>query len=137
MARLRALLDFFERKMFVIRTNVPHKNTKCNLARQEYGMRNPRKGHEGPRNVISERLRRARLAFNPPLTQDELSGRLAVQQLLLDRVAITKIENGQRCVFDFELAALTKVLKVDVRWLLGIQPSGGPLNETGRASDGV
>ena len=69
-------------------------------------MRNPRTGHEGPRNIISERLRRARLAHNPSLTQDELSGRLAVKQLILDRVAITKIENGQRCVFDFELATI-------------------------------
>ena len=100
-------------------------------------MRNPRAGHEGPRNAIGERLRRARLNFHPPLTQDELSGRLAVNQLILDRVAITKIENGQRCVFDFEIAPLATVLKVDVRWLLGIQTSGGPNKKARRASDGV
>lgn len=100
-------------------------------------MRNPKTGHEGPRNVINERLRRARLAFNPPLTQDELSGRLAVKQVVLDRVAITKIENGQRCVFDFELSTLAEVLKVDVRWLLGIQTSGGPSMPKGRSSDGL
>ena len=29
-------------------------------------------------------------------------------------------EGGTRCVFDFELIALAAVLKVDVRWLLGI-----------------
>ena len=100
-------------------------------------MRTPKTGHEGPRNVISERLRRARLAFNPSLTQDELSGRLAVKQLLLDRVAITKIENGQRCVYDFELAPLAEVLKVDVRWLLGIQASGGPNKKNVSSSDGI
>ncbi len=100
-------------------------------------MRNPRTGHEGTRNIISERLRRARLAHNPSLTQDELSGRLAVKQLILDRVAITKIENGQRCVFDFELATIAEVLKVDVRWLLGIQTSGGPNKRNGRSTDGV
>jgi hypothetical protein len=71
-------------------------------------------------------MRLARLAFDPPLTQDQLSGRLAVRQLLLDRVAITKIENGQRCVFDFELPVLAEVLKVDVRWLLGTHTTGGP-----------
>jgi len=60
------------------------------------------------------------------LTQDDLSGRLAARQLFLDRVAITKIENGQRCVFDYELPALAETLKVDVRWLLGIQDLGGP-----------
>lgn len=100
-------------------------------------MKNPGTGHEGPRNAISGRLRRARLAFNPPLTQDELSGRLAVKGLLLERVAITKIENGKRCVFDFEVAALSEVLKVDVRWLLGMQTSGGPANRNGRSTDGV
>lgn len=71
-------------------------------------------------------MRRARMAFSPPLTQDQLSGRLAARQLFLDRVAITKIESGQRCVFDFELITLAEVLKVDVRWLLGMQASGGP-----------
>ena len=66
------------------------------------------------------------MAFEPPLTQDQLSGRLARRQIFLDRVAITKIENGQRCVFDFELPALADTLSVDVRWLLGIQTVGGP-----------
>ena len=75
---------------------------------------------------MSDRVRRARLAFEPSLTQDQLSGRLAAKQIFLDRVAITKLENGQRCVFDFELIALAETLKVDVRWLLGMQSSGGP-----------
>lgn len=73
-------------------------------------------------------MRQARLAFNPPLTQDQLSGRLAALGAALDRVAVTKIEGGQRCVFDFELPVLADVLKVDVRWLLGTQESGGPVN---------
>lgn len=77
------------------------------------------------RNLIGGRLRHARLAHEPPLTQDQLSGKLAAKGLTLDRVAITKIENGQRCVFDFELPVLSDVLKVDVRWLLGIQNVGG------------
>jgi len=75
---------------------------------------------------VAGRVRLARLAFQPPLTQDQLSGRLAARLLSLDRVAITKIEAGNRCVFDFELPVLAEVLKVDVRWLLGIQTSGGP-----------
>lgn len=99
-------------------------------------MRNPKSSEGSPRNAVCVRLRRARLAFQPPLTQDQLSGRLAAKQLLLDRVAITKIENGQRCVFDFELKVLSEVLKVDVRWLLGMQTTGGPANG-GKATDGV
>jgi len=66
------------------------------------------------------------MAFDPALTQDQLSGQLATRQIFLDRVAITKMENGQRCVFDFEIPALADALKVDVRWLLGMQSAGGP-----------
>lgn len=89
-------------------------------------MRNPKIRDHGVRNVVGGLTRLARLAFNPPLTQDQLSGRLAAKGLALDRVAITKIECGQRCVFDFEVPVLAEVLKVDVRWLLGIQNTGGP-----------
>lgn len=89
-------------------------------------MRNPKPAGSGSRNTIGPRIREARLAFDPPLTQDQLAGRLAAKGVALDRVAITKIECGQRCVFDFELPPLAAVLKVDVRWLLGIQDTGGP-----------
>ena len=74
-------------------------------------------------------MRQARLAFDPHLTQDQLSGRLAAKGASLDRVAITKIESGLRCVFDFELPVLAEVLKVDVKWLLGIQAAGGPAKQ--------
>ncbi|MCX6838743.1 MAG: helix-turn-helix transcriptional regulator [Verrucomicrobia bacterium] len=87
-------------------------------------MKNSKSADGGPRNVVAHQVRRARLALD--VTQDELSGRLAKRQVFLDRVAITKVENGQRCVFDFELKGMAEALKVDVRWLLGMQDSGGP-----------
>jgi hypothetical protein len=99
-------------------------------------VRNPRSGDKAARNIISQRLRRARLAFDPPLTQDQLSGRLAAKGIALDRVAMTKIESAQRCVFDFELPVLAEVLRVDVRWLLGIQTAGGP-STLERGEDGL
>lgn len=89
-------------------------------------MRNPKSINHEAKNVIAARMRRARLAFDPPLTQDQLAGRLAAKGGTLDRVAITKIECGQRCVFDFEIPLIADVLKVDVRWLLGMQVQGGP-----------
>ena len=89
-------------------------------------MKNPITGKSGARNIVAVRLRQARLAFQPLLTQDQLAGKLAAKGISLDRVAITKIECGQRCVFDFELPALADVLKVDLRWLLGVQSDGGP-----------
>lgn len=95
-------------------------------------MKDPKQGEKGPRNVVGARIRKARLAFNPPLTQDQLSGRLAAKGGTPDRVAITKIECGQRCVFDFELPLLAEVLRVDVRWLLGMQETGGPAQKERR-----
>lgn len=94
-------------------------------------MRNPKSGNKKARNGIGVRMRQARLAHDPPMTQDQLAGRLAAKGVTIDRVAITKIECGQRCVFDFELPLLSKVLKVDVRWLLGMQTQGGPSSEEG------
>ena len=75
------------------------------------------------------------MAFNASLTQDQLAGRLAAKGLSLDRVAITKIECGQRCVFDFELPILADVLRVDLRWLLGMQNAGGPAKGTGGSNE--
>lgn len=72
------------------------------------------------RNIVGERVREARQRFEPLLTQDQLAGRLASMGVQLDRVAIAKIENGIRCVFDYEVKALASVLKVEAAWLLGI-----------------
>ena len=72
------------------------------------------------RNIIGARIREARQTFDPPLTQDQLAGRLAKEGVQLDRVAVAKVENGLRCAFDFEVKALAAVLKVDANWLLGI-----------------
>lgn len=72
------------------------------------------------RNIIGERVKEARQQFNPPITQDQLSGRLAKVGIQIDRVALAKIESGLRCAFDYEVKALASVLKVDTNWLLGI-----------------
>jgi hypothetical protein len=97
-------------------------------------VRGPKSGESKVRNIIGGQIRQARLAFDPPLTQDQLSGRLAAKGLSLDRVALTKVESGQRCVFDFEVPVIAEVLKVDVRWLLGIQSTGGPARAGRRSS---
>jgi hypothetical protein len=84
-----------------------------------------------PRNIVGRRVKEARLRFDPPLTQDRLSGKLARKGIHLDRVALAKIENGIRCAFDFEVKALAAVLRVDANWLLGIDagsPKDAPRN---------
>lgn len=74
------------------------------------------------RNIIGRRLRDARRSLQPPVTQDQLSGKLASIGVQLDRATIAKIEGGLRSVLDFEVKALATVLQVDVVWLLGMEP---------------
>jgi len=68
------------------------------------------------RNVIGSRLRKARKAAKPPITQLDLVARLQLLGVSIDQSAISKIEAGQRPVFDYELAALAKALKVPVTY---------------------
>jgi len=71
------------------------------------------------KNIVGERVKQARLKHKPPLTQDELSGRLSRLGVSIDRAGIAKIETGIRRVVDYELKVLAKVLDVSVDWLLG------------------
>ena len=70
-------------------------------------------------NIVGGRVKEARLRRKPPLTQDELSGQLAKLGVPIDRAGISKIEIGARCVLDYEVKALAKVLGVTAEWLLG------------------
>jgi hypothetical protein len=89
------------------------------------------------RNIIGKRVREARRRYDPPLTQDQLAGRLAREGVQLDRVALAKVEGGLRSAFDFEVKGLAAVLGVDANWLLGIDastpPSGNRTTRRGRA----
>lgn len=69
------------------------------------------------KNVIGNRVREARLRHNPPLSQDDLAGKLAAKGIILDQTAISRIESQQRYVMDYEAAAIAKCLKVNVAWL--------------------
>jgi HTH-type transcriptional regulator, cell division transcriptional repressor len=70
------------------------------------------------KNIVGRRVAEARQGFNPVLTQDALSGKLALVGIQLDRAAIAKIENNLRHVLDYEVKALAKALGVDVDWLV-------------------
>ena len=69
-------------------------------------------------NLVGERVKEARGNAHPPLTQEELSKRLAKLGVSIDRAGVAKIETGIRGVLDFELVALAKALGVKVTWLL-------------------
>lgn len=72
----------------------------------------------GKKNLIGPKIREARIAAKPHLTQAELSARLETLGVHIDRAGISKIENQERIVTDAELVALAKALKVSVPWLL-------------------
>jgi transcriptional regulator with XRE-family HTH domain len=73
------------------------------------------------KNIVGARVRQARKAFPDGLTQDQLSGKLAALNVQLDRAGIAKVELGIRHVFDYELLALARALKVDLKWLIGLE----------------
>ena len=71
------------------------------------------------RNIIGARVRQARLKCNPAVSQDDLAGKLAAQGILMDRTAVSRIENQSRYAMDYEAAAIARALKVSVAWLFG------------------
>jgi transcriptional regulator with XRE-family HTH domain len=71
------------------------------------------------KNIVGPRVRQARKAAKPLITQLDLIARLQVEGLNIDQSGLSKIESGHRPVTDKELVALAKSLKVSVNWLLG------------------
>ena len=71
------------------------------------------------RNVVGKRIQIARLRCKPPVSQDDLAGKLAGRGITLDQTAISRIENQARYLMDYELIAIAKALKVSVAWLCG------------------
>jgi len=71
------------------------------------------------RNIIGERVRLARKRASPPITQTDLTARVQIQGLRIERVTISKIETGYREVTDVEAAAIAKALGVSISWLFG------------------
>jgi transcriptional regulator with XRE-family HTH domain len=59
------------------------------------------------------------MKMNPPVTQEDLAGRIAARGVDLDRSAISRIESGSRYVMDYEAQAIARALKVSVGWLFG------------------
>jgi transcriptional regulator with XRE-family HTH domain len=68
------------------------------------------------KNIIGPHLKSARI--NSKYTQQELSNKLEVMAVYIDRASISKIECQRRIVTDYELVALAKVLNVSTNWLL-------------------
>lgn len=66
------------------------------------------------KNVFGPAIRDARKKASPPITQDELSARLATKGLILDRSAISRIEKRERYLMDYELVAIAAALRIPI-----------------------
>lgn len=83
-------------------------------------------------NVIGERLREARLAQDPPWSQEDLSQALAQHTAVeLSPATLGKLERGERSAYDFEIVAFIQVLTLDPGWLLGLPTAGKPGDGSG------
>jgi hypothetical protein len=80
-------------------------------------MKRTRKGVA--RNIVGPRILKARLNCRPPVSQDDLAGKLAAKGILLDRSAISRIESKGRYIMDYEVAAIASCLKVSIAWIYG------------------
>ena len=111
------------RKRF-LSENILHENgySSCEWADscdslQRWGLKKTRESKY--KNVVGERVRLARVALKPPVSQEDLSGRLARRGIQITQTGISKIENRSRYVMDYEAQVLAKILKVSIAWLYG------------------
>lgn len=75
--------------------------------------------YNGKKNICGERIYQARTKLR--LTQSDLAAKLQINGITIERDSISRIEIGTRFVADYELKELSKILKVSVAWLLGIE----------------
>ena len=70
----------------------------------------------GRKNICGDKVREARQKQR--MSQSDLAAKLQVNGIILERDSISRIESGTRFVADYELLILSKVLKVEMPWLL-------------------
>lgn len=72
--------------------------------------------YNGRKNICGDRVREARQKQR--LSQSDLAAKLQVEGVTIERDSISRIESGTRFVADYELKLLSKILRVDILWLL-------------------
>jgi transcriptional regulator with XRE-family HTH domain len=75
--------------------------------------------YKGKKNICGNRIHEARCKLR--LTQNDLAAQLQVNGIIIERDSVSRIEIGTRFVADYELRELSKILKVSVNWLLGLE----------------
>ena len=75
--------------------------------------------YNGRKNISGERIKDARLLNR--MTQADLSARMQIRGIAIERDSISRIEAGTRFVADYELLVFSEVLGVTVGYLRGIE----------------
>ena len=75
--------------------------------------------YDGKKNICGERIHEARCKLR--MTQGDLAAKLQLSNITIERNSISRIEIGTRFVTDYEIRELSKILKVSVDWLLGLE----------------
>lgn len=75
--------------------------------------------YNGRKNICGEKVHEARCKLR--MTQSDLAAKLQIAGITIERDSISRIEIGTRFVSDYEIRELSKILKVSVAWLLGIE----------------
>lgn len=73
--------------------------------------------YHGRKNLCGDRIREARQKQR--LSQTDLCQKLQLEGVMLERDTISRMENGDRFVADFEAVTIAQALSVPVEWLLG------------------
>ncbi|MBR5157023.1 MAG: helix-turn-helix transcriptional regulator [Clostridia bacterium] len=75
--------------------------------------------YNGKKNICGDRIHEARRKLK--LTQSDLAAKLQLAGIIIERDSVSRIELGTRFVTDYEVRELSKILKVSVSWLLGVE----------------
>lgn len=67
------------------------------------------------RNIIGDNVRSLRKKQN--LTQEELTAKLQIEGLDIDRPMLTRIELNQREVYDYEVLGISRALNISIEKL--------------------
>lgn len=75
--------------------------------------------YNGRKNICGDRIHEARCRLR--MTQSDLAAQLQLAGIIIERDSVSRIEIGTRFVADYEIRELSKILKVSVNWLLGLE----------------
>ncbi len=78
-----------------------------------------RKQALGDKNIVGARIEKKRKELG--MKQIELLAQLQIEGIDLTASGLSKLEGQLRCVNDYELVAIAKILGVSLDWLVGLE----------------